>query len=157
MDYHSPEKPTSVSGSEQRGNEVRFRLLYSGRLLGASRNDARAALKHHIRMDFHPQLKRLWATQPPLKVLAQERAYWWGQSHPEIMPRLPSRSSPFDESEPANPEELEGWGLQEIAENWQRCGRKFIPLVTAEMCLNCSLDILFLRPETPGRLVQHGD
>jgi hypothetical protein len=106
---------------------------------------------------FIRNLKRLWATQRPLKILAQERAYWWAQTHPEIIPRLPSRASPFDESEPANPAELEGWGLQEIAHNWERNGRKFIPLVTEEMCLDCCLDILFLRPEAAGRVVRSGD
>ncbi len=47
--------------------------------------------------------------------------------------------------------------MQAIADDWQRCGRRFVPLVTEEMCLSCSLDVLFLRPETPGRLVQSGD
>jgi hypothetical protein len=108
-------------------------------------------------MEFHPQLKRLWATQRPLKLLAQERAYWWGQLHPEIRQRLPSRTSPFDDPEVANAEELEGWGLQEIAHNWERNGRKFIPLVTEEMCLDCCLDVLFLRPEAAGRVVRSGD
>jgi hypothetical protein len=43
---------------------VEFRLLYSGRLLGASRNDTRARMKHEIRREFHPQLRQLWKTHP---------------------------------------------------------------------------------------------
>jgi hypothetical protein len=40
---------------------------------------------------------------------------------------------------------------------WERCGRGFIPLVTEEMNLRCKVDILFLRPEEPGRVIQGGD
>ena len=36
-------------------------------------------------------------------------------------------------------------------------GFRFVPLVSATFNLVCSLDILFLRPESPGSLVQSGD
>jgi hypothetical protein len=52
-------------------NAVEFRLLYSGRLLGASRNDNRPAQKHEIRRSFHPQLRRLWATNQNLQRMVQ--------------------------------------------------------------------------------------
>ena len=35
-------------------------------------------------------------------------------------------------------------GLALIEKQWERCGYKFIPLVTDKLCLYCSLDILFL-------------
>src|SRR5205807_5039259 len=38
-----------------------------------------------------------------------------------------------------------------------RCGYKFIPLVTEDLCLRCSIDILFLRPEEPILLMKGGD
>ena len=34
---------------------------------------------------------------------------------------------------------------------------RFVPLVSSAFSLTCSLEILFLRPESPGRLVQGGD
>lgn len=136
---------------------MRFRLLYSGRLLGASRSDTRASLKHQIRMEFHPQLKRLWATHPGLRLLAQDQARQWASLHPEVAPRIVSLEHTFDVRQLANDQELERWGLQAVAETWARCGRKFIPLVTEEMCLECAIEVLFLRPEAPGRVVQGAD
>ena len=38
---------------------MQFRLLYSGRLLGASRNSTRAEHKAQIRNELSPQLERL--------------------------------------------------------------------------------------------------
>jgi hypothetical protein len=42
----------------------------------------RASLKHEIRLEFHPQLKRLWGTNPGLSKLARTRATNWAQAHP---------------------------------------------------------------------------
>lgn len=33
----------------------------------------------------------------------------------------------------------------------------FIPLVTEDLCLRCSIDVLFLRPTDSGALIQGGD
>jgi hypothetical protein len=41
-------------------NLVEFRLLYSGQLLGAGRKTTPADIKHTVRREFHPQLRRLW-------------------------------------------------------------------------------------------------
>ena len=46
---------------------LEFRLLYQGKLLGASRGDPRAEHKHVLRREFHKQLKRLWITKSPLR------------------------------------------------------------------------------------------
>jgi hypothetical protein len=48
-------------------------------------------------------------------------------------------------------------GTDLIADKWSRCGYRFIPLVTEEYGVRCSLDILFLRPEEPGMLIKSGD
>ncbi|HTC94742.1 MAG TPA: hypothetical protein VK699_14975 [Terriglobales bacterium] len=54
-----------------------------------------------------------------------------------------------------------GWqsvsGIDALANEWKRFGYRFIPIITEERALRCSLDILFLRPETPGFLFQSGD
>jgi hypothetical protein len=141
----------------EKENRVQFRLLYSGQLLGAGKSDTRASLKHEIRLELHPQLKRLWATNRSLLAMAQFRASSWSEAHPgaahkELRPNL-------RENEPERwmQEELAMLGRRWIAEKWERCGRGYIPLVTAEMCLRCSIDILFLRPEEPGMIIKSGD
>lgn len=48
-------------------------------------------------------------------------------------------------------------GVDALANEWKRFGYRFIPIVTEERALRCSLDILFLRPEAPGFLFQSGD
>jgi hypothetical protein len=48
-------------------------------------------------------------------------------------------------------------GLMEQATNWNRNGFNFLPLVTEDLCLRCSLDILFLRREEKDFILQGGD
>jgi hypothetical protein len=136
----------------ERDNVMEFRLVYIGELKGASRTDSRATMKHSIRREFHPQLRQLWHTSSTLRQLATRVALWGpdaGDSD-DINPALQveeeiSAPSAFDV------------GLTRIAEQWQRSGCRFVPLVTAALCLRCSIDILFLRPEDPGLLIKSGD
>jgi len=44
-----------------------------------------------------------------------------------------------------------------LAQNNERCGYNFVPLVTHELSLICSLDVLFLRPSLPGEKLSSGD
>jgi hypothetical protein len=132
------------TGEAVEGECVQFRLLYSGRLLGASRSDTRAALKHKIRLEFHPQLKRLWETNASLANYARTYLPRWLERHPED-------KAVFNGSM----EHRERYGLLYLAEKWSRARVGFIPLVTEDLCFRCSLDILFLRPEE-GRMVIHG-
>lgn len=84
------------------------------------------------------------------------RAHYWMQNHPEahqeLRPELPE-----GEAENWTREELEMLGRRYFAEKWNRANRGFIPLITADSCQSCSLDILFLRPEPAGMVVQGGD
>src|SRR4051794_6192121 len=54
---------------------MEFRLVYSGRVLGASRNNSRADVKHAIRREFHPQLRRLWQTKEPLRDIVKKTGF----------------------------------------------------------------------------------
>jgi hypothetical protein len=47
--------------------------------------------------------------------------------------------------------------VETIADQHRKWGYRFVPLVTEYLNLLCGLDILFLRPEDPGKLVQGGD
>lgn len=122
---------------------VEFRLLYSGRLLGSSKQDTRADVKHALRREFHPQLRRLWKIHKGLLQWAEVNGRSsWGK---HIFRSEPSEADKID------------LGLERISQNWQMFGYKFIPLVTNELFLCCSLDILFLRPEEPRFLLNSGD
>jgi hypothetical protein len=111
---------------------VEFRLTYEGRLMGASKNNTRAKHKHEVRRVFHAQLKNYWQTHPYLKVA--------------------TRSDPIRGQ--VNPTQaLSAY----LAEQYERVGYNFVPLVTPELSLNCGIDVLFLRPSMPGQIMQSGD
>jgi hypothetical protein len=47
--------------------------------------------------------------------------------------------------------------LESLMERFSRCGYRFVPLVTKNLQLLCGLEILFLRPDTPGAILKSGD
>jgi hypothetical protein len=116
---------------------MEFRLTYEGILLGASRTDTRAQHKHGIRRRFHPQLKRLWEVSP-LKNLRD----LGGQV---VAPAISPSKYPT------------GGRAEMLAKRFARNNYNFIPLVTRELSVYCGIEVLFLRPDVPGGLVQSGD
>jgi hypothetical protein len=125
---------------------VEFRLLYSGRLLGANRESPRPEVKHALRREFHPQLRRLWNSNHSLDRLARmQQLTPWMQKHPGA--DLQSFTNA----------EFRQAGIDSISYQWERAGFNFVPLVTADLCLRCRIDILFLRPEEPRYIMQSGD
>ena len=139
---------------------VQFRLLYSGRVLGSSRSGSdRTALKHEIRRTFHPQLRRLWKTNHNLRdiqFLEYHNHFFKG------LEKLTSEESSkalkeYEIAKKQNAESMIQLGQELMAKRWNRCGLNFIPLVTERIALRCSLDILFLRPEEEGMIIQGGD
>jgi hypothetical protein len=125
---------------------VEFRLLYWGALPGASKTNTRASVKHSIRQKLHPQLRQLWKNKSTLNTMATRFGCEIIQDRTEI-----------DWSKPGFSDKVFNDGINARASNWQRNGYRFLPLVTDEFCLRCSLDILFLRPEAPGLLINSGD
>jgi hypothetical protein len=132
---------------------MRFRLVYEGELRPSQKdaldnqNDRLAEHKQSIRKHFHPQLKHLWATnkflrerrEDPIKATADHRpvsdggAYWTGEEYEKV---------PLWEA---------------VARKYTEHGYRFVPLVTPEWSLLCSLKILFLRRDVPGSVVSAGD
>ena len=90
--------------------------------------------KHAIRTVFHRQLRRLWDVVPALR----------GQS--------PGGSFLITSGD-YNP----AFTKEQLADKHQLYGFSFVPLVTQELDLLCSLDILFLRPDRPGEVIWAGD
>ncbi len=125
---------------------MEFRLLYSGQVLGASKSDTRAYLKHDIRRVFHPQLRRLWDINSYLDHFARTSPQLrdWLEEHPEDLGCKTDA-------------EIRRMAIEGISRDWERAGYRFVPLVTADLCLRCSLEILFLRSEETRTIVQRGD
>ena len=119
------------------GLRLEFHLTYEGLLLGASRTDTRRHHKHEIRKVFHPQLRRLWEVVPhlnaPQKQLSPTQIFINGPPPPPL-PRS-----------------------EELATKFTFKGFHFVPLVTQELSLICGIEILFLRPDHPGGVLQSGD
>ena len=115
---------------------MRFRLTYEGELLSSSTKTPRAKHKHEIRKAFHPQLKRLWEIEPNLRAI---KTY--------------DRSLPTIEEQNRNTQP--GW--VRLANLYSRNGYRFVPLATKEDSLIAGVEILFLRPDTPGGVLKSGD
>ncbi len=86
-----------------------------------------AAHKHEVRRALHPQLQELW-THEPLRHTARE---WLAAE--------------------LDPDAAAGVALREVG------GHPFAVLVQAPLKLVAELDILLLRPEDPGAIVQRAD
>lgn len=121
---------------------VEFRLTYEG-LLPSSGNNPHGTDKHRIRKHFHIQLKKLWSEHEALIQL----------KNPDQFP--PAAISSFAQRiKNIAPDETRIWYL---ASQFQRCNHRFVPLVTQDLSLWCGVDILFLRPGLPGKVLQSGD
>ncbi|HEY1142512.1 MAG TPA: hypothetical protein VGE68_00605 [Sphingomicrobium sp.] len=121
-------------------NAVEFVLSYDGPLRATQREPRQgqppkhADLKRAIRAEFHHQLKELWRVNPALK----------GEGLMQFT---------LDDGTELNPTRLK----EDLANKHQHYGKRFVPLVTEELDLLCSLDILFLRRDRPGGTVYAGD
>jgi hypothetical protein len=84
--------------------------------------------KHEIRRAFHPQLKRFWDHHPTLNDWVVDFV-----------------SKPSEQMR------------DNLVRRFTRCGYSFVPLVTKQLRLSCSISILFLRPGWPGGILNAGD
>lgn len=125
---------------------MEFRLLYSGKLLGANRESPRPEVKHALRREFHPQLRRLWNCNPSLDQFSRcVQLQPWVEKHPGV--NLQAFTN----------DDFRRIGLETMSYRWERNGFNFVPLVTADLCLRCRLEVLFLRPEERRYVMQSGD
>jgi hypothetical protein len=81
-----------------------------------------ADVKQRIRRELHPQLRTLWRQHPTLKL-------GWKGNDLDPVPVV-----------------------DEIGNEFSRCGYRFVPLVRTKRNMACSLDILILQREEPHRL-----
>jgi hypothetical protein len=125
---------------------MEFRLIYDGPLKAAGRggSSGRVSEKHMIRKSLHKQLAQLWQALPVLKmrtgtytVLNPGAAEWDEQT--QRYTRRVMATTDLKESL---------W--KTLGKKFDRCGYKFVPLVSNHLKLSCGLDILFLRRDMPG-------
>jgi hypothetical protein len=109
---------------------VEFRLLYQGVL----RANGNVGDKFAIRRYLHPQLRNLWSENPMLHDACRR----WGKIGAEETGR-----DPFE------------MGIERLSTRVN--GFRFVPLSQKKWFLRCSLDVLFLRREKPGRVFMRGD
>ncbi len=137
------------------GTFVEFRLTYQGRLPAASQTDLRAKEKHEIRKVLHPQLAELWRQHPGLR--------WQSEKQVTVIPRpedhIPAITSVVTPSmvmSQAVPPTRSKTPVEIIADIYKRNGYRFVPLIHQRGGTMCSLDILFLRRDSPGGLIRSG-
>jgi hypothetical protein len=126
---------------------LEFRLLYEGELL-PSGNQSRPSEKHAIRRSFHPQLRRLWSADENLRELAMRRC---GGDDGDPRP-VNQRPQPITDAERFH------FGIEGTGKKWAKASYDLVPLVTEEMALQCSLEVLLLRLDIDRRYIfQRGD
>lgn len=123
------------------GTVMEFRLT-AGPLFATQRDDRPGQKprhpenKHQIRTTFHKQLKELWRVMPNLAESGGHR--------PSVLITEGTSQRPLTDIGP-------------LAHRYAQYGFNFVPLVTQELDLICGLEILFLRPDRPGKALWAGD
>lgn len=132
---------------------MKFRLTYEGRLRPTNRDalpdrsDPLSVHKHEIRSAFHGQLKHLWATN---RFLREAEVNSQVYPAPPRMPTYDKGATWADDREPIKLHDA-------VAGRYNSHGFRFLPLVTDDLAVLCSLDILFLRRDAPGSALHAGD
>jgi hypothetical protein len=119
---------------------LEFYLTYAGPLYATQREARPGQPSRHrenkklIRAVFHKQLRTLWAVAPSLRGASDGRAEVYTTEGKDLA------------TDPV-----------ELAKKHSHFGFNFVPLVTQELDLLCSIEIFLLRPDRPGSVVWAGD
>jgi hypothetical protein len=126
---------------------MEFRLIYKGPLPSEGSGGSRTKEKHALRKHFNGQLRELWNQHPDLKQQAKQRFI----TRPGVYPPGSLDAEPVPDDHPEGKTHLE-----RIADDYQRFGGRFVPIVRKGGSLTCSLEILFLRRDNPGHIIASG-
>jgi hypothetical protein len=157
LSFYQPEDP-----DDSGGQRMEFRLIYQGPLSAekckakgpSGGTEGRAKEKHQLRKHFHPQLRELWQQHPDLKRQAEHRFLVLTTPSNLVSHPGPNVKQVFVAT-PEQRDRSKTW-VEYLADNYQRCGGRFVPLINDAGGFTCSLDILFLRRDNPGNLIQNG-
>lgn len=130
---------------------MEFRLIYKGRLPSETHRP-RTKDKQRIRKEFHKQFVELWKSNEFLR----------GQMETPVLVHItPANLVSFpgpgiERITPLPKDDVRGrpWA-QRVADEFSRCGYRFLPLVRRRTGFHCSLNILFLRRDSPGNIIQN--
>ncbi len=122
---------------------MKFTLTFDGEL-GSQNGSKTVQKKWDVRKQFHPQLSELWRVNPLLINLQRNRQIFIGEHHD------PSKIMVEDP-------QIRVSLMADVCKPISIGGREFIPLVRQSLALKCSLKIIFLRKEEPGKLIIDGD
>ena len=125
---------------------MEFRLIYKGRL--SSNGDAPE--KHLIRKTFHPQLAELWRSHPQLSKQLTQNIHVFTTPPNTVSPPGPGVQQYAVTN---NPSMGKPW-IEWLADYYKRGDYRFAPLIRKGEVI-CSLDILFLRRDSPGHLIKN--
>ncbi len=131
---------------------MKFTLTYDGKL-PASANSSKGEDVWRIRREMHPQLEVLCSVNPVLRdaiantVVPESGPFGMLDAH-HSQP-TPPRDKRIISAGPKGPR-------RDLYARIIKGGKNFLPIVRESMALTCTLDILFLRQEEPGRLIMQG-
>jgi hypothetical protein len=114
---------------------MEFRLVFEGSLKSGQSGGV-AAEKHTIRKAIHKQLAQLWQIVPDLKMRSDEHS---------ILSAPPATSNPRIITMAAALPRESLW--KTLGDKFDKCGCKFVPLVSRHLGLTCGLDILLLQKD----------
>jgi hypothetical protein len=159
-DIFSFYKPEDFDASG--GETMEFRLIYQGplpsekcedKLVVGSGGYGRAKDKHRLRKHFHLQLRELWRQHPDLGEQSEQRYAVY--KTPSNQVSASGAGVRQIEVVPSGHPNAKTW-LEHIADSHIRCnGNRFVPLISEAGGFTCALDILFLRRDNPGNLINN--
>jgi hypothetical protein len=132
---------------EDKGELLQFRLVNKGCLPAQKSGGSSGSLardKNAIRSQIHPQLQTLWKERWHL---ARMLKYRFVPNDARVGEMFTGGTMTPDGSNSES---------NKIANRYKEGSFRFLPLITKENGLACKLDILFLRRDSPGGLVENG-
>lgn len=120
---------------------LEFRLLYQGEIK-SSGNESKPEAVHTIRKVLHPQLRRQWEINSALRQLA---IFSGDEISRAGLEALQTEQGRFEH------------GIRSLGRQRMNFGFQFIPLVTEDHSVRCSIDILLLRPGDKRLILSQGD
>jgi len=134
---------------------MKFRLVFTGSMKSGQGSGV-AEEKHAIRRSIHKQLVKLWESVPDLKMRTTEHSILNAPAQ-EYVPSqgLPEGKGKITTAAAAIMRESL---LDTLGNKFDKCGYKFVPLVSKHLDLTCGLEVLLLQRDgaSPLRRAKEG-